>query len=95
MFYHSAASMAWDLWMTCFLKEPIFINPHTQLMEARAMIGGFCCVYRSICGYGAVIDINSSYPAVMLNDMPAYYKTFGETDSIRYFNPPLKIESRH
>lgn len=30
MVYHSLSAVAWDVLHSCFLKVPLFVNPHTQ-----------------------------------------------------------------
>lgn len=71
--YHSAPSLAWDIWQNCFLKRPIFINPATQTAEKLSYRGGLAMVTKLFVEKGAVYDITSSYPASMSAPMPIDY----------------------
>lgn len=33
MFYHSVSALSWDMWHYGFMKNPIFVNRHTQAIE--------------------------------------------------------------
>lgn len=37
--------------------------------------GGLTQEYRTRCGFGVIIDVNSEYPSVMMNKMPVRYKS--------------------
>ena len=78
-FYHSASALAWDVVTNCFLKTPLFINQHTQLIENKMKIGGLTQEYRESCGFGLIMDVNSEYPSVMMNKMPVRYHDFSSS----------------
>lgn len=72
--YHSAPALAWDIWQNCFLKVPIFINPHTQFAEKASYRGGLAVVTKMYVEAAVVYDITSSYPASMCVAMPLLYE---------------------
>lgn len=70
---YSSAQLAWAIWERCFLKVIITTNPNTLEAERASYRGGFTCAYKVKSDYGMAIDINSSYPAAMMNLMPAFH----------------------
>lgn len=85
MFYHSLSSLSWDMWATCFLKTPLFINRKTQSAEQTMNIGGFTMAYRSQVDMGIIIDVNSFYPSIMMNRMPVQHVSYAADSSITKF----------
>lgn len=77
MFYHSSSAMFWDIFTTCYLKAPLFINEHTNLVEKSMNVGGLCLTYRPKAGFGIIIDINAMYAAMKMNPMPVFYTKTG------------------
>jgi hypothetical protein len=63
--YHSAPSLAWDVWTNCFLTLPLFINPACQFAEKDSYRGGLSMVTKMYAKAAAVYDITSSYPEQM------------------------------
>lgn len=69
-FYHSLSSMAYRMFVDCYLLKPIFINKNALPIEQELKQGGCTGANSNIFGIGVFIDENSFYPAVMKNDMP-------------------------
>lgn len=69
-FYFSAANLAWESWAQQYLKYDILTEESCLEAERLSYRGGMTCAFRTTLVAGIAIDINSSYPASMMNIMP-------------------------
>lgn len=65
MFYHSLSAMAYNIFTTCYLTKPIFVNKEALVIEQETKRGGCTGANSNFFGIGVFIDENSFYPAIM------------------------------
>ena len=68
-----------DIFQSAYLKINLPGTKDEELLqeERKSYFGGYTCPFRNKLTYGISIDINSSYPASMMNNMPVSGGHFG------------------
>lgn len=70
LFPSTQSQSAVDILKSAFLDEDLDVFVETLEAEIDSYIGGVSGPYSTLLEYGVSLDINSSYPASMHNNMP-------------------------
>lgn len=91
MFYHSASALSWDMFVSNFLKVPLFTNRALASSENCQKIGGWVCAYGNRMGFGVCLDVNSMYPFIMCMKMPWLYRNGLDDTAVTQWDGPKII----